>query len=227
MSRDQLHRFNAHGGPGQNRPIISVIGASGGPYDFTLSGSTICQFGNGGGAGFVGLNINLASSISGRFVINGNRIGNGCPGSVSSGVGIALAFSGGGAGAGHGNVAITGNDLSAVTRYGSVISYTPTNESVVIKGNLGIDDQTASVADAATIAATPAFPNFAITGTGTTVTTIGTHWFANGEINMITRDGAITFSNAGGNICNTVTSAGAMATVTGRWNVGNNCWLLK
>jgi hypothetical protein len=127
----------------------------------------------------------------------------------------------------NGAIVITGNDFSAIVQEGGTpITYSPNNESVIIKNNMGIEDMTGSLADATTISPTVSLPTFAITGTGTDIANIGTKWFANGRIEMIPVNGPINFVT-GGNICNALTGVAVQTTVYGRWNVGSNCWNLK
>ncbi len=228
-------QLTAHGGAALSQPIIKLISSSNlGLFDFTLADSSFCGYvGSPPVAGAEALDITLANAITGRFVITGNRF-NTCPGNGVP-VGIALHLSAGATGTGPPtvpNIIIANNDFSKTLEIGGTpISYTPNNEAVIIHDNMGIDNDTGTVADAATIALpTASVPNFGITGTGTTITALGgsstAKWWANGVINMFTPTGAITFGT-GGNICNALTSSGAGGWVVGRWNVAGNCFNLK
>ena len=133
---------NFHGGTGQAVPVMDIEGGSGGPYDLSIVGSNICQFGTPGANG-IALKIDETSAGNGRIVVSGNRLGTGCPGRALH-TGIWLAVSGG-----SGLVTITGNDISAVN---TPISYAPTGtDHVIVANNMGLDDIFTAVADAATI----------------------------------------------------------------------------
>ena len=206
---------NFHGGTGQAVPVMDIEGGSGGPYDLSIVGSNICQFGTPGANG-IALKINETSAGNGRIVVSGNRLGTGCPGRALH-TGIWLAVSGG-----SGLVTITGNDISAVN---TPISYAPTGtDHVIVANNMGLDDIFTAVADAATI--DPGlYPRIVIRGTGKTVTSIN-RGYVNRQLRIVTRDGAVSFAT-GGNICNAVTSSGALGTVLADYDATASCWSMK
>ncbi len=227
--------FTAHGGgAAQSLPVFKIVSTNmtaamphPGLFDFSLVGSQLCGYvGTDPVAGASALDIDISSPFTGRFVISGNRF-NTCPGTPLP-VGINMTIVGKNTHDNNTNISITNNDFSAITQAGGTpIVYTPNNENVIITNNMGITEMTGSVADAATIALpTVSLPNFAITGSGSSVTNLaaGGKWNPNGEIKILTAS-AITFGT-GGNICNAITSVPG-SFIIGRWNVAGNCFNLK
>lgn len=207
--------LTVHGGAGQTVPIFSVVAGVGGPYDLSIVGSNICEFGTpGGGAVALKLDLSSASATSaGRFVISGNRLGTGCPGTaVATGIQLITGS------ANTGNVTITNNDISAAT---SAISYTPqTTDTVILNNNMGIDDNLGVVASGATITLGAAWPNFQITGT-TTISTINGAWWGR-QAKLSAGASASITTNTAGNICAPALSAVQATTLT--WFPGATCW---
>lgn len=115
---------------------------------------------------------------------------------------------------------ITGNDISSgTTAWAVLLSGTSASTTALVKDNLGIDNNIATLASAATIGL---LTNtlYSITGT-TAVTTINGMY--SGRMVYLTTPSGVSF-NTGGNICNAVTSA-AGNTVIGYWT--GSCWQLK
>jgi hypothetical protein len=232
-------QFTVHAGAAQSMPVMKLKSSgTGGFFDFSLVDSSICGYlGAPPVAGAEALDINLSNTNSaiGRFLISGNRF-NTCPGTALP-VGIALHFTNTATGVGppiRPNFIITNNDFSAVADAGGMpISYTPNNESIVISNNVGIENMTGTVADAATLSLPDVnHPTFAITGSGTDVTNLlggaSGKWYQNGLIHIVTPAAAINFIGTGGatsNICNSVTSV-AGSFLVGRWNVASSCFNL-
>jgi hypothetical protein len=126
--------LTAHGGPGQTVPIVDIARDAGGPFNLTLSNSTICSFGGAGG-GEVALRLNTgAAATQARWIINNNRIGAACgtSGTTPTPIGIGII---GSAGANAGTIVINGNDVS---QSATPLSYTPAGEYIIVSNNLGI-----------------------------------------------------------------------------------------
>jgi hypothetical protein len=120
------------------------------------------------------------------------------------------------------NLIITDNDLRG---NGTALQQQPGSltGAVIIKNNLGVDDTTANIADAATIALT-ALPNHTITGTGTTITTVNNFW-AGREVKLLMQDGSVTLAT-GGNLCNGGAFAQNTVAILTRMP-GSICWSVK
>jgi hypothetical protein len=209
----------AHGGSGNTGVIFDVEAGAGGPFDLSIVGSNICQFGTPG-SGAIALKINITASGDGRYVIGNNRFGTGCPGSALA-TAIQLSISGGSP---NGAVNITGNDMSAVA---TPISYTPSpTDHVIINNNTGIDDQVGTVASAASITLPASSTNLGITGT-TAITSMAGGW-SNRKVTLILQTGTVAF-NTGGTvnqgICNAKSLTGPDS-ITANFNTGFGCWLL-
>ena len=207
----------AHSGSGYTGDVFGIYGGSGGPYDVSIIGGTICSFGNAG-VGSTALNMQLGSGATGRYIVNGVRLGNGCPGGHTTN-GIKLAVNAGSLA--NGAVTITSNDISNVT---TPLVYTPSAaDKIIVANNLGIDEETGSVAAAASISLNATFPTYGVTGASTTITTISGQWTSR-QVILIPVNSQ-TF-NTGGNLCNAV-SASANSMVIAKWNQGLSCWNLK
>jgi hypothetical protein len=214
--------FTVHGGSGQSRPIFDVEGGGGGPYLLSITGSDICQQGTPA-AGAIALKLNqgsVSSAAVGRWVISGNLIGTGCPGSADA-VGISLTVNSTAAGAANGAVTIVGNDLSAVTR---PISYTPSsaNDRVIFQGNLGVDDDWPTVGVAGGALVIPdAASTVVVASTGTLSTVNGA--YAGRKVDLIAKASGGFRLATGGNICAGASVAqGRVVTLV--WRAGGVCW---
>lgn len=126
--------LTAHGGAGELVPIVDIARDAGGPFNLTITNSTICSFG-GAGAGEVALRLNLGSAgQQSRWIISNNRIGAACgtAGTTPTPIGIGII---GSAGANAGTIIINGNDVS---QSATPLSYTPAGEYIIVSNNLGI-----------------------------------------------------------------------------------------
>lgn len=221
----QFNDFIVHGGGGNTGPVMDIEGGASGPFNLSITGSDICQFGTPG-SGSVGLKLNAGTGGTGRWTVTGNRIGEACgPGASPNAVGIAITIASGSSA--NGAMTITGNDLSMPN---TPITYTGTNaDRLVIGLNQGIDEQVGSIADAASITTLPSFNVFAITGTGTTITAIANGW-NNRAVKLVPTSGSITFATggaAGQGICsNNGQTLTQYLMVTATYNSGNGCWFI-
>lgn len=173
--------------------------AAGTIKDITVDNSTLCGLQNG-------TNILLGVGVS-TVAVRNNKIGTDCdgqtPGVVNPTFGVGLSGS-------NADIIITGNDFAGFTVPGNAaISGIPIGNSIVAN-NTPIQGG-GTIALLSTLNLNQVFPVWHIAGTGTTVTNITGGW-TNRVVQLITDDGAVTFS--GGNIANPITSAGAKATVT-------------
>ncbi len=217
MQEISFINLNAHGGDGLARPIVDIEAGAGGPYDLSIVGSNICEFGTPA-AGASALKLDLASPASGRYVINGNRLGTGCPGRALP-TGIALSIRGGVSAF----LTFVGNDLSAVDE---PVSYRPNpGDRVMFANNMGLDGggNYSEYASAPTVALRNADQNIIVTGSAT-ITTLANPW-AGRRVEMLSRDGFAL--GPGGDLC--VTSKLSVApgrAVTAIWANGATCWAM-
>lgn len=214
-----IHNAVVHGGAGySNGNIMEVDSGPGGPYNFTLDGSDICQFG-APGTNVTALGLNVNTGGAGHFTVIGNRIGENCGGgggTPATAIGLVIQT-----GANNGRVIIAHNDISYAT---TSLAYTPTATDIaVIKDNLGVDEQTGSVAAATSIALPATFTTFGVSGGSTTITTITGAWVGR-EVNLIPAS-AQTWAT-GGNICAAVAST-ANQFLHARYNSGVSCWNIR
>ena len=215
----QEFNFNdhvSHGGSGLTNSIFYVLGGAGGPYDLTISGSNICQFGT---AGSTETGISLFTGTGGgRWVITGNRIGTGCPGgSVATGIGLSIAPGN----SANGSVTITNNDMSAVS---NPLVYVPSStDKVIVANNMGIDEEIGGVTAASTINLPANYVKEGLLGSSTTISNITGQW-SNRQVTLIPSSSQIFAT--GGNICNAL-SVAAGVPVIAMWNGGTSCWNLK
>lgn len=216
----------AHGGTGEAQPVFDVEAGAGGPYDLSITGSDICQFGSSV-AGAIALKLNIGAGPGGRFTVVGNRIGTGCPG-TSNATGISLTINTGATT--NGSVTIMGNDISSAA---TPIAYTPnSSDYAIIVGNMGIDNVSGNVpvTGATTSITAPINNTFGLSGSGTpTITSIVGGW-QNRSITMVNAEAStISFGTggpAGSGICSAASiAAGQM--LLGRFNYANGCWNLK
>lgn len=189
MQEITFNNLNVHGGAGQAQPIVSIVGGAQGPYDLSIIGSNICEFGTPT-TGAVGLSANLSTAGNGKYVFSGNRIGTGCPGAaVATGVALTIGSSAGS------SVTLTNNDMSNVA---TPVSYAPNSsvlDHVIIAQNQGLDDRLPSVATASVVAFPGPYPVLSFTGT----TGVSTLWagFSNERISIHPTAG-FTFGVGGG-----------------------------
>jgi len=193
-----------------------VQGGSGGPYDLSITGGTICSF-ETPASGATALSLNASGSPTGRWTVTGVRIGNGCPGSAMAN-GINISISGSGA---NGSITIVGNDISGP---GNPIIYTPSaSDNVILANNMNVDTQIGSVAAASTILLAANYVKEGLSGSSTTISNITGQW-VNRQVVLIPASSQ-TFAT-GGNICNAL-SVSAGTPVIAMWNGGTSCWNLK
>ena len=181
-------------------------------HQVTIDASTICS-----GAASSGTGVLIEGSASDTSVRH-STIGR-CDHPQSGYLAIGVSVTQSGAFVGQ----IIGNDFSASTL---PINYAPATgnaSTAVIRDNIKVDNITAVVASAATIALAPN-PMMTLTGT-TTISTINGAWSGRQVMMVPTTAGGISFTT-GGNICNALHAA-ANAPVIGQYDGGSGCWFLK
>jgi hypothetical protein len=161
----------------------------------------------------VKINLDHASNIT----LNGvNMIP--CLLAATSTTGVQLAGTGG---SGLGLVNLTNNQFSQVTP----LSYTPNNETMVIGGNIGLDNVFGTVASSGTISFTNKGTDI-ITGT-TSVTNITNSAWSFRSHYVIAQNG-FTFSSGGagaGVICTPSVTLAANQMAIATWDANNaGCW---
>ncbi|CAM6053265.1 unnamed protein product [Sphagnum tenellum] len=193
-----------------------VQGGAGGPYDLSITSGTICSF-ETPASGATALSLNASGASSGRWLVNGVRIGNGCPGTYMAN-GINLNISGSSP---NGSITITGNDISGPP---NPIIYVPhSSDNVIIANNMNIDTQIGSVAASSTINLAANYTKEGLSGSSTTISNITGQW-ANRQVTLIPASSQ-TFAT-GGNICNAL-SVAAGVPVIAMWNGGDIMLELK
>ena len=181
-------------------------------HQVTIDASTICSAAASSGTGV------LIEGSSSDTSVRHSTIGR-CdhPQSGYLAVGVSVTQSGGFVGQ------IMGNDFSASTL---PINYAPATgnaSTAVIHDNIQVDNITAVVASAATIALAPN-PMMTLTGT-TTISTINGAWSGR-QVMMVPDHSRRHILTTGGNICNALHAA-ANAPVIGQYDGGSGCWFLK
>jgi hypothetical protein len=209
--------LNAHGGNGLTRPIVDIRAGAGGPYDLSIIGSNICEFGAATRSA-VALRLDIAAPVAGRYVINGNRFGTGCPGRALD-TGIALSIRNGASAF----LTFVGNDLSSAAL---PVAYSPAaSDQVTFSNNMGLDGggEYPEYASAPTVALRNADQNISVTGSET-ITTLANPWTGR-RVEMLSRDGFAL--GPGGDICvSSKLEVPIGQAVIAIWPRGARCWVV-
>jgi hypothetical protein len=193
--------FISHSGGGQIVPIMDIEAG----INITVSNSELCA---DGGSTVSGPAIKVGASV--RYInILGNKIGS-CFGTLTEGVQIV---------SGANILNIQSNNFETTTK---PIIFTPNNETAIIKGNMGVDNTTPTIASSSSITL-PIAPQVYITGT-MAISNINGAWSRRQET-IFPLSSALPFTTDG-NICNALVATRNVP-VLAVWDAGFTCWRVK